>query len=188
MGGMRRRSDDALLVIDFFNPFLGKVDADYASASVRAAAATARLKSRLAVKGVPVVYANDNFGNWESEFSALVQKCRESAGVVGKIAGLLAPSPGDRSILKPRHSAFYETPLSFLLRTLSVNRLILTGVAADSCITFTAHDAHVREFKVWVPCDCVASPSSRRTQAALGQLQRVLDASIAKSTPLPRRP
>lgn len=187
MAKIRHHVDTVLLVVDFFNPFLVKVDAVYAGAALRAAARTAKLKSRLGEKGVPVVYANDNFGKWESRFSSLVETCRGLPGSAGKIATRLAPAPGDRSILKPRHSAFYETPLHFLLGTLGVRRIILTGIAADSCITFTAHDAHVREFKVWVPNDCVASPTPARTRAALGQLRRVLDASIQSSTSPPAR-
>jgi nicotinamidase-related amidase len=178
----RRTAATALLIIDFFNPFIANVGRGYAAAALRAAVRTARLKARLRATKVPVIYANDNFGNWESEFSSLVERCRALPGAAGEIAALLAPVAGDRSILKPRHSAFFETPLPFLLGTLGVRRLILTGIAADSCITFTAHDAHVREFRVWVPSDCVASPSIPRTRAALAQLRRVLDASVASST------
>ena len=178
----RPRTKTALLVIDFFNPFLARLGRGYARSAMTAARRTADLKARLDAKGVPVVYANDNFGKWESEFSSLVQTCRELPGAAGQIADMLAPTPRDRSILKPRHSAFYETPLSFLLETVGASRVILTGIAADSCITFTAHDAHLRRLDVWVPRDCVASPTPARTRAALEQLRRVLDASIRLST------
>jgi nicotinamidase-related amidase len=120
-----------LLLVDFFNP-LG-FEGAYSRATVRAAERTARLKARLAKIGVPAVYANDNFGRWESEFAALVEQCRDAAGDVSRIASLLAPQHGDRSVLKPRHSAFYQTPLMFLLQTLGARTIVLTGVAADAC-------------------------------------------------------
>src|SRR4029453_4385498 len=156
--GARRQSaamkrGAVLLLVDFFNPrgFEGAT-----RATVRAAQRTARLKARLRKRGVPAVYANDNFGRWESEFAALVQQCRSVQGDVGRVAQLLTPQPGDRSILKPRHSAFYQTPLPYLLETLGANSIVLTGVSADSCVTFTAHDAYLRELDLWVPSDCVA--------------------------------
>jgi len=168
----------ALLVIDFFNPrgFHG-----YEAATLRAARNTARLKARLRAIGVPTIYANDNFGQWASEFSGIVQACRAAAGAPATIAELLAPEHGDRSILKPRHSAFYETPLAFLLDDLRTKKVILTGVSADSCIMFTAHDAYLRKLELWVPADCVASEKPAYTRAALSHQERVLHASIATS-------
>ena len=87
-------------------------------------------------------------------------------------------------MLKPRHSAFYGTPLQFMLEELRAQTLILTGVSADSCITITAHDAHVRMFDVWTPRDCVASTDPAYTHEALKQLKRVAKASTLPSTEL----
>jgi nicotinamidase-related amidase len=170
-----------LLLVDYFNP-LGFEGGSLSRAAVRAAQRTARLKARLRKLGMPAVYANDNFGRWESEFAALVRQCQGMPGDVGKVARLLAPEDGDRSVLKPRHSAFYETPLEFLLQSLGAKCLVLTGVSADSCIMFTAHDAYLRKLDLWVPADCVASPAPAYTRAALTHVQRVLRASIVPST------
>jgi nicotinamidase-related amidase len=174
------KSSAVLLLVDFFNPrgFAGA----FSRATLRAAERTARLKARLAKLGVPAVYANDNFGRWESEFAALVQQCQDMPGDVGKIGHALAPQPGDRSVLKPRHSAFYQTPLTFLLQTLGARSLVLTGVSADSCIMFTSHDAYLRHFRLWIPSDCVASTRPVYTRAALAHMQRVLKASVTPST------
>ena len=169
-----------LLLVDFFNP-LG-FEGALSRATVRAALRTARLKARLRKLGVPAVYANDNFGRWESEFAALVHQCRNTRGDVSKVAQLLTPQPGDRSVFKPRHSAFYQTPLTFLLQKLGTDSVVLTGVSADSCIMFTAHDAYLRELELWVPSDCVASSGAAYTRAALAHMHRVLKASIGPST------
>ena len=173
-----------LLLVDFFNP-RGFKGGALSRATVRAAQRTARLKARLRKRGVPAVYANDNFGRWESEFAALVQQCRSIKGDVSTVAQLLAPQQGDRSILKPRHSAFYETPLPYLLDSLGAKSLVLTGASADSCIMFTAHDAYLRELDLWIPSDCVASSAAAYTRAALAHMQRVLKASTAPSTGAP---
>jgi isochorismate hydrolase len=174
------KSPAVLLIVDFFNPH--GFEGAFSRATVRAASRVARLKARLAKVGVPAVYANDNFGRWESEFAALVQQCESTPGDVSRIARLLAPQTGDRSILKPRHSAFYQTPLMFLLQTLGAQSLVLTGVSADSCIMFTAHDAYLRHLKLWIPSDCVASGAAKHTRAALAHMHRVLKASTAPST------
>jgi nicotinamidase-related amidase len=125
---------------------------------------------------MPIIYANDNFGRWESDFAAVVAECERRGGASATMAKLLAPQPGDRSILKPRHSAFFGTPLEFLLDELRVSRLVLAGLAADSCIMFTAHDAYLREYPLWIPADCVASEQDEWRDDALAYMARVLKA------------
>jgi nicotinamidase-related amidase len=171
----------ALVLVDFFNP-RGFEGGTLSRNTVRAARSAAKLKARLRARGVPAIYANDNFGEWESEFASLVATCKRAGGDVAEVAELLSPQPGDRSVLKPRHSAFYETPLEYLLATLGVEGLVLTGVSADSCIMFTAHDAYLRELALWVPSDCVASAAPAFTRSALAHMERILKASIAPST------
>jgi len=169
-----------LVIIDFFNP--RGFEGAFSRATVRAAERVSRLKARLRKLGVPAVYANDNFGRWESEFAALVRQCQDTPGDVSTIAQLLAPQTGDRSVLKPRHSAFYQTPLMFLLQTLGATKLVLTGVSADSCIMFTAHDAYLRHLELWIPSDCVAAATPKYTRDALTHMHRVLKASTVPST------
>ena len=170
-----------LLVIDFFNPNGFREAPGLAPGALAAARRTARLKEALGKRGVPTIYANDNFGRWQSEFKALVEECCGLRGAAGEVASLLVPQPGDWSVLKPRHSAFYGTPLQFMLEELRAQTLILAGVSADSCITMTAHDAHVRMFDVWTPRDCVASTDPAYTRQALGQLKRVAKVSTLPS-------
>ena len=177
----RAKRGTALLLIDFFNP-RGYDGGTLSPATLRAARRTAKLKARLRKLGVPAIYANDNFGRWESEFAMLVHTCQGKPGDVGEVAQVLAPQPGDRSVLKPRHSAFYDTLLEYLLATLGVKRIVLTGISGDSCVMFTAHDAYVRQLAMWVPSDCVASPTPAYTRAALTHMKRVLRASVTPST------
>ena len=165
----------ALLLIDFINA----LDFDGAEAlrpmAVKAAARTAELKRRAAAAGVPVIYANDNFGNWRSEFSHVVRACEESPRG-RELVHTLRPGPDDWSVLKPRHSAFYGTPLEFLLDDLEVERLILTGLQTDICVLFTAHDAYLRQYELWVPGDCVASEKAADSEAALQHMASILKA------------
>ena len=167
-----------MLLIDFMNP----LDFDGAQAlaprAVKAAARAADLKERMRTRRAQVIYANDNFGRWEADFTAVVADCERRGGASAKMAKLLAPSKGDRSVLKPRHSAFFGTPLDFILDELRVGRLVLAGLAADSCIMFTAHDAYLRKYELWIPGDCVASENDAWRRDALAYMARVMKANV----------
>jgi nicotinamidase-related amidase len=177
-GNRNQHKERALLLIDFMNPFDYEGAELLAPRAIRAAQNTRQLKARMRAQRVPVIYANDNFGRWESDFEAVVDNCRQRGGASARIAELLAPEPADRSILKPRHSAFFGTPLEFLLDELGVDTLVLTGLSADSCIMFTAHDAYLRQYALWVPGDCVASEREAWRRAALAHMERTLKADV----------
>jgi nicotinamidase-related amidase len=181
------RSSTALLLVDFLN----FMDFDTAKAlaphAIRAARAARTLKARLVRARVPAIYANDNFGHWESDIHAVVQTCIDRGGASRALAELMAPQDADRSVLKPRHSAFFGTPLEFLLDEMGASRLVITGLTAESCVLFTAHDAYLRNYALWVPGDCVASANPAHARQALAHMQRVCKATIAPSTtPLSR--
>lgn len=175
----------ALLLVDFINPFDFENGERLARRAVPAARHAAALKARAGAAGLPCIYANDNFGHWRSEFSRLVEECRKRGGEAREIADLLAPDARDFSILKPRHSAFYGTPLEFLLEELGVESLILAGLATDMCVSATAQDAYVRKFGLWVPADCAAADSEEHERQALDHMRRTMKADIRPSTGSP---
>jgi nicotinamidase-related amidase len=174
-------SPTVLLLVDYINPLDFAGAQAMAPAAVAAARATARLRRSLRGSEAQVVYANDNYGVWRSDFHALWQRCRRLPGAPAELARSLAPRKSDFTILKPRHSAFYETPLDLLLRQLRCKKLILAGLAADSCVLATAMDAYLRGYAVWAPVDCVASESDEVRDQALALMQRVLKADIRPS-------
>jgi nicotinamidase-related amidase len=172
----------ALLLVDFINLLDFNGASRLAPRAIAAARRTARLKKRIKRRRFPCIYVNDHFGEWTRPFTGLVQACRARGGAASALAGLLAPGEGDIAVLKPRHSGFYGTPLDFLLDELEVRRLIITGVAADNCVFATAQDAYVREFRIWVPRDCVAAESAAVERSALAHMQRTLKADTRPST------
>jgi nicotinamidase-related amidase len=136
------------------------------------------LKRRAKAAGVPIIYVNDNFGHWRSDLKKQISHCLMD-GVRGEpIARLLVPDSPDYFVLKPKSSAFFGTTLHTLLQHLGVETLILTGMAADVCILFTAHDAHLRDYKIIVPPDCVASNTPRETKMALENMEKSAHAEI----------
>ncbi|WP_343123303.1 isochorismatase family cysteine hydrolase [Verrucomicrobium sp. BvORR034] len=94
------------------------------------------------------------------------------------IVRLLTPGDHDYFVLKPKHSGFYSTTLHVLLVHLGVTRLVLTGFAANLCVLYTANDAYMRDYKIVVPPDCVASEKRSDTRLALEHMKRFLKAEL----------
>lgn len=135
------------------------------------AAPIAALRRRCHRSGMPVIYANDNRGRWQSDFSHLVESSLKCGGEVAAITRSLMPGGDDYFVLKPKQSAFFGTPLELLLQHIGVKRLIVTGVASDQCVITTAVEARMRDLDVVVPRDCVASQTEWRNHAVLRQLE-----------------
>jgi nicotinamidase-related amidase len=183
-GNVPDTSDVVLLIVDMINDLEfvgGERLLDDAEAAARR---IAELKRRAKSRGVPVVYANDNFGKWRSDFGAIIDHVIDDETRGAEIARLLKPDEDDYVVIKPKHSAFYSTTLDTLLVYLRAKTLILTGVAANICILFTANDAYMRDFNLVVPADCVASEESGDTEYALRQIREVLKADVSPSTSL----
>ena len=147
-----------------------------------AAKAAAALRQRARQARVPVIYCNDNFGKWRSDFRSLLKHVLEDE-VRGKpIAELLKPDEEDYFVLKPKHSAFHSTSLEVLLEHLGASTLILAGIAGNFCVLFTAHDAYMRDFRLVVPRDCSASEQEADNRHALEHMAMTCKAEIEPST------
>lgn len=186
-GQLPARSPAVLLILDMISDFDFPDGAAVARAARRIAPAIARLKARAAAARISCIYVNDNPGRWRSDSPALIAHCLEPGRKGRDIVEQLKPSDTDYFVLKPRHSAFYATPLDVLLEHIGAKRLILTGVSSLQCVLFTATDAHVRSFEVIVPSDCIGGPSSRDGRFALRYFDEVLNAKVAPASRLDLR-
>lgn len=167
-------SRQVLLLVDFINPLDFPGAEKLAQPAVAAARAAAELKSRLERQGVATIYANDNYGVWQSDFHSLVSSCLGMEGPGGEVARLLYPQARDITILKPRHSAFFGSPLELLLDEMKAQDLVICGLATDICVQLTAMDAFLREYTIWVPSDCTAAESPQAWKAAMTYMAQVL--------------
>jgi nicotinamidase-related amidase len=174
----------ALLVIDMINDLEFEDGKKLLPGALRAARRIAALEHRARGAGVPVIYINDNFGRWRSDFREAVDHCLHD-GVLGQpLAELLRPEKEDYFVLKPKHSGFYATTLDTLLEYLGAERLVLTGVNGDTCVLATAMDAYLRDFELYVPRDCTASISGAGNRGALAYMKRMLDADTRPAAQL----
>lgn len=131
---------------------------------------------------IPVVYVNDNIGRWRSDARWVIARCKREGSLGSEIAHLIEPHPHHYVVLKPKHSAFFGTPLEILLAHIGARSLVLTGVSSHQCILFTATDAHVREYRLVVPRDCIAAPTPAQTRFALTYFESVLGADVRQSS------
>lgn len=142
------------------------------------------LKRRATAAGIPAIYINDNFGKWRSDFRSLVEHCLHDDVPGREVARLLQPDEHDYFVLKPKQSAFYGTTLDTLLRSLGTKTVIITGIAGDNCVLFSANDAYMRDFELHIPSDCVASETTEQNDYALALMARVCKADTTPSTEL----
>ena len=178
-GSVPDKSEVALIIVDVIN------DLDFPEAKQLArfipalADKIARLKRRAKAARVPVIYVNDNFGRWRSDFRALIEHCRN--GKSRSLIEKLYPEQDDYFVLKPKHSGFFSSTLETLLRYLRVRRLIITGIAGNFCVLFTANDAYMRDYELAIPCDCVISNTAKENTEALQLMERYLKADTRRS-------
>ncbi|HXG67192.1 MAG TPA: isochorismatase family cysteine hydrolase [Blastocatellia bacterium] len=181
-GNAPDKAEVAVLLIDVINDLEFDGGKELLEHALPAAKRIAALKRRARQSGIPVIYVNDNFGRWQSDFKKLLAHCLEE-GVCGRpLAEILRPDDDDYFVLKPKHSGFYSSTLDILLQYLQAKKLVLTGLTGDICVLFTANDAYMRDYHLFVPADCVASEDPEENRHALKHMHRVLKADIRPST------
>ena len=153
----------ALLLIDVINDLDFPDGESLLRHALPMAHRLAALKARARRAGIPAIYANDNFGRWRSDFKVQVDHCLNDKTRGRPIVELLRPDDDDYFVLKPKHSGFFSTSLDLLLSYLQTKTVILTGIAANICVLFTANDAYMRQLDLIVPSDCVASNTTMKT-------------------------
>jgi nicotinamidase-related amidase len=169
----------ALLLIDVLTTFQFPDGDALLRAALTMRDALVKLKSRARELSIPVLYVNDNFGDWRSEKEVLMGRCLEAKGA--QFVRPLLPDSEDYFVLKPMHSAFYMTPLEVLLQHLQVETLILTGLTSNSCLAVTAYDANMRGFNIYIPADCSCARNAEEHRHALAQLEAMAGANVTRS-------
>ena len=131
-------SGTALLLIDVINDLAFDGSATLVAQAEPMARRLAALKRRAGTAGVATIYINDNFGQWRSDFRKTVAHCTSLSSPGRRVSRRLRPTSHDYFVLKPKHSGFFDTTLDTLLQTLRIRRVILTGIAGNICVLFTA--------------------------------------------------
>jgi len=180
-GSAPDKCETALLLIDVINDLEFPEAEQMVGDAVKMAKNLRRLKLRARKAGVPVIYVNDNFGKWQSDFHRTVQHCISPKVRGHEVVRILKPAQDDYFVLKPKHSGFFSTTLETLLRYLDAKTLILTGIAGNFCVLFTANDAYMRDYELLIPQDCCVSNTPRENEEALGLMRKFLKADTRPS-------
>ena len=183
-GSAPDKSKAALLLIDVINDFDFPEGDELLRLALPVGKNIAALKKRARAAGIPSIYVNDNFGRWQSDFKKIVAHCSKPDAKGKAFVEPLVPDDDDYFVLKPKHSGFYSTTLDLLLTHLTAKNLILTGIAGNNCVLFTANDAYMRDFKLFIPSDCVVSNTEEDNRHALEQMETVLKADITPAAEL----
>ena len=171
-------SKSALVIIDFVTDFDFE-DGEMLFKHARPAAKRlSQLKQRANKAKVPIIYINDNYGKWQTDFEHQAKDIEEYSPKGRQIIELLRPEKDDYYVLKPQRSGFYETPLAVLLEALGVSKLVISGLTTDICVLFTAHDAYMRGFEITIASDCCAAVKPAHHRTALELMKRVAEAAI----------
>ena len=174
----------ALLLIDVINDFEFENGEQLLKLALPVGKQIAHLKALAKSSGIPVIYVNDNFGKWQSDLNKIVSHCLRD-GVRGEpFVKMVLPDEDDYSVLKPKHSGFYCTSLELVLDHVGARNLILAGIAGNNCVLFTANDAYMRDFKLFIPADCVVSETEEENEYALAQMEKVLKADTTAAAKL----
>jgi nicotinamidase-related amidase len=173
-----------LLIIDMINEFSFPEAQHMFPEVLSVAERITALKIRMKAAALPIIYVNDNFGQWRSNLPQLVKKCLSEQCRGRAIVERLQPDENDYIVLKPRHSGFFCTPLELLLTFVGARRLIITGIATDSCVLYTAADAYMRDYELIVPGDCVTAVNAEAHGHALHHMQTMLKANTRHSSAL----
>jgi nicotinamidase-related amidase len=183
-GNVPESSPVALIMVDVINDLEFDGGEKLLANALPMARRLAKLAERARDEGIAVIYVNDNFGRWRSDFRALLDHCREDNVRGRELAGILAPDRSDYFVLKPKHSGFFSTTLDTLLEYLHVKTVIIGGLTTDRCVLFTASDAHMRDLHLLVPEDCCAADTPDHHHQAIRMMERVLGADVTASEEL----
>jgi nicotinamidase-related amidase len=171
----------ALLIIDTINDFEWSGGDRIIGDALKMAEKILKLKQRAKSATVPVIYVNDNFGRWKSDFQAVVDHVIDDDTIGRPVAEILRPDKDDYFVLKPKHSGFYSTTLDTLLKYLGTQMVVLTGLQTNICVLFTANEAYMRDLKISVPPDCCISSDRKDHDYAIEQMRSILKANVVAS-------
>lgn len=98
-------------------------------------------------------YANEEGlcrkGTWGSEFFGIT------------------PNEQDIVVIKHRYSAFINTRLDSILRSLDISTLLLAGVSTNVCVESTARDGFMLDYDIIFLSDCTAAFSEEAHEMSL---------------------
>jgi ureidoacrylate peracid hydrolase len=177
-----RPSTTAILVVDVQNDFcrpdgaLGKAGAD-TQAAMDMLPNLQKLLGGARASGTPVIFiqtiheTETDSDAWTSRSDGKVAACCLK-NTWGAEFTEVAPLSNEPVVIKHRYSAFINTRLDSILRTLHTETLIMTGVASHVCVESTARQGFMMDYNIVFLADCSAAYSDSEHQGALNNIRK----------------
>ncbi|KGX86951.1 cysteine hydrolase family protein [Pontibacillus marinus] len=177
---MHPPNQTAVLIVDMINDFQFSHGETLLSETKKMLPNIIQLKQYAKQHHFPIIYVNDHYSLWQADLHRIYQKCLHDQN--RELLDQIVPHETDYFLIKPKHSAFHQTALQALLSELGIKHLIITGIAGNICVLFTANDAYMREYSLSVPQDCIASNDEQDNAYALKMMENVLKADITPTS------
>src|SRR5690242_7719212 len=143
-GNVPDHSGIVLLIVDVINDLDFPDNEQLVRHSARLTDSILALKRRCKSLGIPAIYVNDNRGRWRSDLREVIRQAGRKDAPGKQMVERLTPTPEDYVILKPKHSAFFATPLELVLQHLGARTVVIAGVTTNACVLITAGDVFLR--------------------------------------------
>jgi nicotinamidase-related amidase len=183
-GNVPDHSGIVLLIVDVINDLDFPDNEQLVRHSARLADSILAMKRRCKSVGIPAIYVNDNRGRWRSDLREVIRQAGRKDAPGKQMVERLTPAPEDYVILKPKHSAFFATPLELILQHLGAHTVVIAGVTTNACVLITAGDVFLRGYRLFVPSDCVAALTQESQLEALKIMSDNFNADTTPSTDL----
>jgi len=172
--------EKALLIIDMLKDFVEK-DACLEVPASRSIIPNIQKRIKEARrKKMVIIYICDAHSPGDKEFSrwpshALIRT--RGAKIIEELEPHLAE---DIIVCKKRYSGFFDTSLDQFLKSFKIKRIYITGILTNVCVLFTAVEAFMRDYEIFIWADSVAALSKGDHETALDQMERVLKIEVIR--------
>ncbi|MGN1400891.1 MAG: isochorismatase family protein [Bacillus sp. (in: firmicutes)] len=128
------------------------------------------LKKRAKQHNVPVIYINvtTNCGRLINKKLSIIVQMQKTKITLKLLYRMMVTFFNQAYVL-----CFFETTLHTLLHQLKTRKLIISGIAGNLCVLFTANVAYMRHYKLYCPADCITSADSDDNTYTLFMMENV---------------
>jgi nicotinamidase-related amidase len=164
------KEKSALLVIDMQNFFLDSASPTFTCGGLAILPTLKQLIQAFREANRPVIYTchvhhpdHIDAGIMEWWWEGMCIEGSEES----KVHEEIAPFPKEKVVFKHRYSAFYNTDLETVLRSLGVEDLVISGIMTNLCCESTARGAYYRDYRVFFLADGTGSVNEEMHLASL---------------------
>ncbi len=158
-----QKTAQALLIIDMQNDFVHPGTPVHVAGAAATVPVIRKLRESCRKHEIPVFHVIRSY----SADGLTVERARLAdfrrtpfvvPGTLGaEIIKELTPEAGEKTVIKPRYSAFFQTNLDLMLKRLGVERVLVSGTQYPNCIRATVTDALSLDYAVSVITDACSA-------------------------------